>query len=73
VSVEIRSLNIPDALYQRIKARAERNQRSVEDELIEAATAGIAEDREDIPPDLERTLAFLTERGYDVKALRKQS
>lgn len=59
MSVEIRSLTIPDALYQRIKARAEQNHRSVEDELIEAAAAGIAEDGEDIPPDLERTLASL--------------
>ncbi len=59
MSVEIHSLNIPDALYQRLKARAEQHQRTVEDELIEAAAAGVAED-EDIPPELEKTLASLS-------------
>ncbi|HEU5369471.1 MAG TPA: hypothetical protein VFU69_13450 [Ktedonobacterales bacterium] len=56
--VEIRSLNIPDALYQRLRERAEQNHRTVEDELIEAAAVGIAEE-DDIPPDLEKTLASL--------------
>ena len=58
MSIEI-PLHIPDDLYQRLKERAEQNHRTVEEELIEAAAAGIAEDGEDIPPDLERTLASL--------------
>ncbi len=41
MSVRIKDLHIPDALYNQLKERAEQNHRTVEDELIEAASAGI--------------------------------
>jgi plasmid stability protein len=58
MSVEIRSLTLLDALYQRIKARAERNQRSVEDELLETLAAGLAADDE-LPADVAQIIASL--------------
>lgn len=58
MSVEIRSLNIPDALYHRLKKRAERKHRSLEAELLETLAAGLAADDE-IPADVAQIIASL--------------
>ncbi len=56
--VESVTVHIPLALYERLKQRADQAQRSVEDELLEAAGTAVADDV--LPPDLTDTLASLT-------------
>jgi plasmid stability protein len=60
MSVRIQDFNIPDALYKRIKERAERKHHTLEDELVEALTAGVAKDEEDrIPADITNEMSSL--------------
>ncbi|HEY7347827.1 MAG TPA: hypothetical protein VH599_05865 [Ktedonobacterales bacterium] len=52
------TLNFPDDLYQRLKARAEGAQRSIEDELLSLAAAAL--DDEPIPLDIQAAVASLS-------------
>jgi plasmid stability protein len=52
------TLNLPGTLYGRLKRRAERANRSVEEELLDVLAAAIP-DREELPDDLAKALAPL--------------
>src|SRR5437773_1906599 len=52
------TLNIPDPLYRRLKDRAEKRHRTVEDETLEALTATVPVGGE-LPSDLEEVISPL--------------
>lgn len=51
------TLTIPDALYQHLKERAERNQRSIEDEILAILAAAL--ENEPIPLDIQAAVESL--------------
>ena len=53
------TISIPDVLYQKLKARAEQTQRSVEAEALDALTAAVPV-VDDLSTDLEDSLAQLS-------------
>jgi len=57
-SVKPITVNIPDRLYRRLIHRAEQTQRTVEDELLDAAASGLPLNDE-LPPGLEDELQQL--------------
>jgi plasmid stability protein len=60
------TISLPDVLYQKLKARAEQTQRSVEAEALDALVASVPV-VDELPADLEASLAQL--RLLDDKAL----
>lgn len=52
------TVTLPDDFYQRVKARAEREQRSIQDELLLLAEAAL--DDEPIPLDIQEAVASLS-------------
>jgi plasmid stability protein len=52
------TLNLPMPLYNRLKQRAERTRRTVEDELLEVVATGVSAD-EDLSADLTEMLSGL--------------
>jgi plasmid stability protein len=60
------TLNLPDALYERLKRLAENDHRSVEEEAVERLAASIPED-EALPADLVELLDSM--RGLDDETL----
>jgi hypothetical protein len=55
------TLNIPASLYQRLKQRAERAQRPVEEEAL-VALAEAVPGADELPPELARALAVLPQQ-----------
>lgn len=52
------TISVPDLLYRRLKARAERTQRSIEAEALDALVASVPASDE-LPNDMEASLAQL--------------
>jgi plasmid stability protein len=52
-------LNLPDEMYEQIKERASRSQRSVEAELLEVVSQTVPEDGIKLPTDLANVVASL--------------
>jgi len=53
------TLDLPDALYQRLRRRAEEAHRTVEDELLDVV-AGAVPGEDDLPPDLAEAVSQLS-------------
>lgn len=60
------TLEMPTTLYERLKSRADKADRSVEAETIEVLTANVSDDDE-LGPEIEQALASLD--ALDVQAL----
>lgn len=58
MSVQTVTVELPTALYNRLKRRAEQTQRPIEDEIIDAVAGALPAD-EDLPPELSRQAAAL--------------
>ncbi len=52
------TVHLPDALYDRLKHRADQMRRPIEVELVEAVATAIPES-EDLPPELEEAISSL--------------
>ena len=59
MTVESVTVRVPRELYTRLQERAQRTQRSVEDELVEALMGSIVIDDEPLPADVAAALAPL--------------
>lgn len=58
MAVQTVTLNMPSALYDRVKRRAEQAHRSVEAELLEAVAMAVPA-ADELPPDLAETISSL--------------
>jgi plasmid stability protein len=58
MTVQTVTLNIPQALYHRLKERAERSNRTVEDETLNLLAAAVPV-ADELPPDLEGAISPL--------------
>ncbi|MCX6032371.1 MAG: hypothetical protein NT169_24135 [Chloroflexi bacterium] len=58
MTLQTMTLNLPGPLYNRLKQRAERAQRTVEAELLEVAAVGMRAE-EDLPADLAQAVSSL--------------
>ena len=59
MSVQPVTLNLPSALYARLKQRAERSRRTVEAELLEVVAAAVPV-ADELPADLNEAISPLT-------------
>ena len=58
MSTQSVTLHLPDALYQRLKRRAEKARRAVEDELLDVVAAAVPVG-DDLPTDMTEALSLL--------------